>query len=125
MEEVLDGLVDAKQGLELQVASKDRVINELRRQVDEEKANAQRLREEKLKLEFDLALFDAAVEDLQTEVEEKTRSIKELEGKDTAATKIIDELQVKGEVKSRYMVVVFSVALTLAAVLLSIYAKRS
>lgn len=37
MEEVVAGLIDVKGALEVHVASKDRVIHELRRRVDEEK----------------------------------------------------------------------------------------
>lgn len=105
--------------LEREKIHMEEVIHELRRQVDEEKANSKRCREEKIKLELDLAISDGAIEDLEADVDEKTRALKEPEMKDAAATKIIKELELKGELKTRCIVAVLSVAFTLAAVLVS------
>ena len=77
--------VVANLGVEL--ASKNRLIVELKRTIAEERRIA---RNDKLKLETDLAIFDHVVEELQMDGEEKAR--------------VIQGLEVKAEEKNRYMV---------------------
>jgi hypothetical protein len=88
--------VVANLGVEL--ASKNRLIVELKRIIAEERRIA---RNDKLKLETDLAIFDHVVEELQMDGEEKAR--------------VIQGLEVKAEEKNRYMVALTIVVISLLA----------
>lgn len=88
--------VVANLGVEL--ASKNRLIVELKRTIAEERRIACN---DKLKLETDLAIFDHVVEELQMDGEEKARAIQ--------------GLKVKAEEKNRYMVALTIVVIFLLA----------
>ena len=82
--------------LGVELASKNRLIVELKRTIAEERRIA---RNDKLKLETDLAIFDHVVEELQMDGEEKAR--------------VIQGLEVKAEEKNRYIVALKIVVISL------------
>lgn len=79
-----------------ELASKNRLIYDLKRSFEEEKKNAEHVRKEKLALESELAVIDQVVEDLKQE-----------------------NARAKGGEKTRYMVAVITVVISVLAVLLS------
>ena len=85
--------------------SKDATIRQLRRQVDEEKAYSKRCRDEKIKLEMDLAISDVAIEDLDMELDAQQSAMK--------------ELQVKSNSKTTCIVGILSLAIILVGVVVS------
>jgi predicted nucleic acid-binding Zn-ribbon protein len=88
--------------LGVELASRNLLISELKRTVEEEKKNSELIRKEKWTLETDLAILDHVVEDLK---QDKAR--------------VIQELEVKAEEKTRFMMAVFIVAISVLAVLLA------
>jgi len=87
--------------LGVELSRKNLLICDLKRTVEKEKKNSELVRKEKLTLETDLAIFDQVVEDLK---QDKAR--------------VIQELQVKGEEKSIFMLAVFIVVISVLAVIL-------
>jgi predicted nucleic acid-binding Zn-ribbon protein len=88
--------------LGVELGSRNLLISELKRTVEEEKKNSELIRKEKWTLETDLAILDHVVEDLK---QDKAR--------------VIQELEVKAEEKTRFMMAVFIVAISVLAVLLA------
>lgn len=82
--------------LGVELASKNQLIYDLKRVVEEEKKNSELVRKEKWALETDLAVIDQVVEDLKQE-----------------------NATAKGGEKTRYMVAVITVVISVLAVLLS------
>lgn len=64
--------------LGVELASKNRLIVELKCAVEDENRNSKLVCKENLTLETDLAIFDQVVEDLQLDGEEKARVIRDL-----------------------------------------------
>ena len=79
-----------------ELASKNRLIYDLKRSFEEEKKNAKHVRKEKLALESELDVIDQVVEDLKQE-----------------------NARAKGGEKTRYMVAVITVVISVLAILLS------